>query len=115
MDRAAPRGGKRAGLSVTGTWARGTGDATALAIAAPDGAAAWIDLTALDPGGEAAVGAWLEDQKRPKAMHDAKGPIEALAARAGPCGGSRATRSSRRTWSSRTSGPTTSTTSSCAT
>lgn len=73
-------GGERAGLSVTGTWARGTGDATALAIAAPDGAA-WVDLTALDPAGEAAVGAWLEDVSRPKAMHDAKGPIEALAAR----------------------------------
>ena len=72
-------GGERAGLSVTGTWARGTGDATALAIAAPDGAA-WVDLTALDPAGEAAVGAWLEDVSRPKAMHDAKGPIEALAA-----------------------------------
>ncbi|HEX6054564.1 MAG TPA: DNA polymerase I [Intrasporangium sp.] len=73
--------GQRAGLSVTGTWARGTGDATALAIAAPDGAAAWIDLTALDPAGEAVVGAWVGDEKRPKAMHDAKGPIEALAAR----------------------------------
>ncbi|ADU48169.1 DNA polymerase I [Intrasporangium calvum] len=74
-------GGERAGLSVTGTWARGTGDATALAIAAAGGAAAWVDLTALDPAGEAAVGAWLEDASRPKAMHDAKGPIEALAAR----------------------------------
>ncbi|MDC5695872.1 DNA polymerase I [Intrasporangium calvum] len=71
----------RAGVSVTGTWARGTGDATALAVAAPDGAAAWIDLTTLDPAGEAALGGWLEDAERPKAMHDAKGPVEALAAR----------------------------------
>jgi DNA polymerase-1 len=74
-------GDQRAGLSVTGTWARGTGDASALAVAAPDGAAAWIDVTTLEPAGDAAVGAWLEDEKRPKAMHDAKGPIEALAAR----------------------------------
>ncbi|GAA6526716.1 DNA polymerase I [Intrasporangium sp. DVR] len=74
-------GGERAGLAVTGSWARGTGDAVALAVAAPDGTAAWIDLTTLDPAGEAAVGAWLEDEKQPKAMHDAKGPIEALAAR----------------------------------
>jgi len=74
-------GGERAGLSVAGTWARGTGDATAFAIAAAGGAAAWVDLTGLDPAGEAAVGAWLEDASRPKAMHDAKGPIEALAAR----------------------------------
>ncbi len=74
-------GAERAALSVSGSWARGTGDATGLAVAAPDGAAAWIDLTALTPDGEAAVGEWLEDPKRPKAMHDAKGPIEALAAR----------------------------------
>ncbi|TQM58271.1 DNA polymerase I [Humibacillus xanthopallidus] len=73
--------GERAGLSVAGTWARGVGDPTALAIAAPDGAAAWVDLTALTPEGEQAVGAWLEDAERPKAMHDAKGPIEALASR----------------------------------
>ncbi len=72
---------ERAGVAVTGTWARGTGDAVALAIAAPDDAAAWIDLTTLDPSGEEALGAWLEDEKRPKAMHDAKGPLEALAAR----------------------------------
>ena len=73
--------GERAALSVKGTWARGTGDATSIAIAVPDGAAAWVDLTTLGPEGEAALGAWLEDPKRPKAMHDAKGPIEALAAR----------------------------------
>ncbi|MEW1953717.1 DNA polymerase I [Terrabacter sp. NPDC080008] len=72
---------QRAGLSVMGTWARGTGDATALAVAAGDGPAAWIDLQTLTPDGEAAVGGWLEDPARPKAMHDAKGPIEALGAR----------------------------------
>ena len=74
-------GAERAALSVAGTWARGTGDATGLAVAAADGAAAWIDLTTLTPEGEAALGEWLEDPKRPKAMHDAKGPIEAIAAR----------------------------------
>ena len=73
--------GERAGLSVAGTWARGVGDPTGLAVAAPDGAAAWIDLTALTPEGEQAVGAWLEDPQRPKALHDAKGPVEALASR----------------------------------
>lgn len=72
---------RRAGLSVMGTWARGTGDATALAVAAGDGSAAWIDLQSLTPEAEAAVGAWLEDPSRPKAMHDAKGPIEAIGAR----------------------------------
>ncbi|EWT02888.1 DNA polymerase I [Intrasporangium oryzae NRRL B-24470] len=71
----------RAGLSVSGTWARGTGDATAVAVAAADGAAAWIDLTTLTPEGESAVADWLGDVERPKAMHDAKGPVEALFAR----------------------------------
>ncbi|MCU1536307.1 MAG: polymerase [Humibacillus sp.] len=73
--------GERAGLSVTGTWARGVGDATGLAVAAPDGAAAWIDLTTLTTEGETSVVSWLQDPERPKAMHDAKGPIEALTAR----------------------------------
>ncbi len=73
--------GGRAGLTVVGTWARGTGDATALAVAAPDDSAAYIDLTSLTPEGERAVGDWLQSAAYPKAMHDAKGPIEALAAR----------------------------------
>ncbi|OFE17691.1 DNA polymerase I [Humibacillus sp. DSM 29435] len=73
--------GERAGVSVIGTWARGTGDATGLAIAAPDGSAAWVDLTTLTPEGEASVGHWLADPERPKAMHDAKGPMQALASR----------------------------------
>ncbi|GAA5015974.1 DNA polymerase I [Terrabacter aeriphilus] len=73
--------GERAGLSVAGTWARGTGDATGLAIAAPDGTAAYLDLTTLPPEAETSIASWLEDPERPKAMHDAKGPIEALTAR----------------------------------
>ncbi|MGO4660544.1 DNA polymerase I [Terrabacter sp. 2TAF16] len=78
---------QRAGLSVAGTWARGTGDASGVAVAAPDGSAAWIDLQTLTPEGEAALGGWLEDAARPKAMHDAKGPIEALGARGWTLGG----------------------------
>jgi len=71
----------RAALSVGGTWSRGTGDATGVAVAAPDGSAAWIDLTTLPTEGETSVASWLEDAARPKAMHDAKGPIQALNAR----------------------------------
>ncbi len=75
-----PAGG-RAGVEVLGTWARGTGDPVAIAIAAPDDHAAWIDLSTLTPEGDAALAGWLEAADRPKAMHDAKGPIQALAAR----------------------------------
>ncbi len=80
-------GDGRAGLSVSGTWARGTGDPTGLAVAAPDGVAAWVDLTALHPAAEAAIGEWLADAARPKAMHDAKGPLEALSSRGFPVRG----------------------------
>ncbi|MGA8980584.1 MAG: DNA polymerase I, partial [Pedococcus sp.] len=73
--------GARVGAHVVGTWGRGTGDATALALATDGDAAAYVDLTALDPAGEAAVGAWLADPTRPKVLHDAKGPLLALAAR----------------------------------
>ena len=73
--------GSRVGVQVTGTWGRGTGDATALAIAELGGEAGWVDLTALDPTGEAAVAAWLADPTRGKILHDAKGPMHALAAR----------------------------------
>ncbi|MEO8556247.1 MAG: DNA polymerase I, partial [Actinomycetota bacterium] len=73
--------GARVGVHVDGTWARGTGDAHALAIAAGTGAAAYIDLVALDPTAEAALATWLGDPARTKALHDAKGPMQALAAR----------------------------------
>jgi DNA polymerase I len=79
--------GERVGVHVEGSWARGTGDAQALAIAAATGAAAYIDLTSLDPGAEGALAAWLGDPGRTKAMHDAKGPMQALAARGLPLAG----------------------------
>jgi len=73
---------ERAGLAVAGTWARGTGTVTGIAIATPDGAGAYLDPTALTPADEQALGAWLESKQRPKALHDAKGPSHALAAHA---------------------------------
>src|SRR6476661_3365267 len=73
--------GSRVGLHVLGTWARGTGDAHALAVATASGPAAYIDLTSLDSDAEAALAAWLSDPGRPKALHDAKGPLQALCAR----------------------------------
>src|SRR5450759_3189717 len=73
--------GARVGVHVDGTWARGTGDAQALAIAAATGAAAYIDLTSLEPAAEGVLAGWLGDPGRTKVLHDAKGPMQALAAR----------------------------------
>jgi len=69
------------GVHVDGTWSRGTGDVAAVAIATGTGAAAYLDLVGLDPAAEDAIATWLADRERPKALHDAKGPMQALAAR----------------------------------
>jgi DNA polymerase-1 len=93
----------RVGIAVNGTWGRGTGDVTGLALArasgtagsgaggddgaaaegaAPEpGPAAFIDPVTLTPEDEKALADWLADESAPKALHDAKGPMHALAAR----------------------------------
>jgi DNA polymerase-1 len=71
----------RSGLAASGTWGRGTGNLTGLAIAAPGGAVAYLDPAMLTQEDDTALGAWLADPDRPKALHDAKGPMHALAAR----------------------------------
>jgi DNA polymerase-1 len=93
----------RIGLAVSGTWGRGTGDVDGLALAkstpvgddasegdgsaGPDGGAAaaspaaFIDPAALTPEDEQALADWLADETATKALHDAKGPMHALAAR----------------------------------
>ena len=77
----------RIGVSVRGTWGSGTGEVTDVALAASDGAGAWFDPTTLSPEDDAALAAWLADPSRPKVMHDAKGPMHALAARGWPVEG----------------------------
>ena len=73
-------GDGRAGLAASGSWARGTGALDGLAIAAPDGAAAFVDPAGLTAEDDKALGGWLSDPGIPKALHDAKGPLHALAA-----------------------------------
>lgn len=77
----------RIGMHVTGTWARGTGDASALALGAIDGSAAYVDLSRMTPDDESALAAWLADPSKVKTMHDAKGPLQALAERGFTVGG----------------------------
>ena len=71
---------ERTGLAVAGTWGRGTGNVTGIALAAPDGTGAYLDPEALTPDDDRALAQWLASGEYPKALHDAKGPIHALAA-----------------------------------
>ncbi|URN00514.1 DNA polymerase I [Actinomadura madurae] len=73
--------GERTGIAVTGTWGRGTGEITALALASKKGPAVHIDPAELVEDDERALAAYLADPARPKAIHEAKGPMLALAAR----------------------------------
>ncbi|WP_426244261.1 DNA polymerase I [Nocardioides sp. LHG3406-4] len=74
-------GAERVGLAVQGSWRAGTGEVYSVALAAGDGTAAWLDATEVTPDDDAAMVSWLGDPTRPKVMHDAKGPMLALAAR----------------------------------
>lgn len=71
----------RIGVDVTGTWGSGAGDVEAVALGAGDGTAVWFDTADLGPGDEKAFAQWLADEAHAKAMHSAKGPVEALAER----------------------------------
>nr|WP_308113649.1 DNA polymerase I [Kineosporia corallincola] len=79
--------GAAVGVTVLGSWKAGHGDATGIAVAAPEpapgkpGPAAYVDLVEADAEALAAVTAWLADASRPKVLHDAKGPLTALSDR----------------------------------
>nr|MBA2695258.1 DNA polymerase I [Actinomycetota bacterium] len=75
--------GSRVGVHVLGSWARGTGDAAGLGVAAA-GSAGYVDLTDLGEQADTALAGWLADPDRPKVLHDAKGPLQALAGRGLP-------------------------------
>ncbi|MGV1007303.1 MAG: DNA polymerase I [Dermatophilaceae bacterium] len=81
------RDGGRTGMQVIGSWGRGTGDARALALATGSGHAAYLDLVSLDVAADTALAAWLAEPACPKALHDAKGPVQALTARGWTLGG----------------------------
>ncbi|WFE20870.1 DNA polymerase I [Solwaraspora sp. WMMD937] len=72
--------GASVGVAVAGSFGRGTGNLSAIAVATADGAAAWFDPSALDPADEAAVAGWLADDGRRKVLHDSKPARLAFAA-----------------------------------
>jgi DNA polymerase-1 len=69
------------GVAFLGTWGRGTGTLSGLALAAPDGTAAYLDPEQLTDDDEKAIAGWLADPAISKATHDVKGPLLALAER----------------------------------
>jgi DNA polymerase-1 len=64
--------GTRVGVAVAGKFGRGTGEVTGIGLAVAGGPAAWFDPTELDADDDAAVGAWLAADDRPKVLHDVK-------------------------------------------
>ena len=70
-----------------GSWGRGTGSTSWRSRSPRDDAAAWIDVDDITAEDDAAIAAWLADAARPKVLHDAKGPMLALAARGWPLAG----------------------------
>ncbi len=72
--------GRRAGVAVRGSWGRGTGVVTGIALATAD-AAAYVDPEQLTEEDDRALAGWLADEAQPKAMHDVKGPSLAFADR----------------------------------
>jgi DNA polymerase-1 len=72
--------GATVGVAVAGTFGRGTGRLSGIAVATGDGPAAWFDPTAVDAADEAEVAAWLADPTRAKVLHDAKPALLAFAA-----------------------------------
>jgi DNA polymerase I len=73
--------GDRVGVQVQGTWRGGGGDVYAVALAAGDQAAAWVDVEQITPQDDEVLGTWLADSSYQKVMHDAKGPLLGMAAR----------------------------------
>ncbi len=77
----------RLGLVVRGSFGAGAGDVHTLAFAAPDGVAAVVDVTEIDPDDDVAIAEFLADTDRPKVGHDLKPAVNALLARGWPVDG----------------------------
>ncbi len=78
---------RRTGVAVSGTWGRGTGIITAIALATAEGAGAAIDPEQITADDEQALVGWLGNPEQTKAFHDVKGPMLAFAGRSWPLAG----------------------------
>ncbi|GIG89891.1 DNA polymerase I [Plantactinospora endophytica] len=68
------------GIAVAGSFGRGTGALTGVALATATGVAGWFDPAGLTAEDETAVAGWLADPERPKVLHDSKPALLAFAA-----------------------------------
>jgi DNA polymerase I len=73
-------GTDRVAVHVRGSWGSGTGRVDGIGLATDSGTAAFVDVETLTPEDDRALGAWLADPTLPKVLHDAKGPLLAMAA-----------------------------------
>ncbi|WP_347060400.1 DNA polymerase I [Blastococcus sp. HT6-30] len=72
----------RTGVIFRGTWGRGTGELTGIALAAGDDHVTFVDVGPdLDVADEQALAAWLADPTAEKVVHEVKGPLLAVWAR----------------------------------
>ena len=71
----------RVGVEVRGSWRGGSGEVRSVALASGDGDAAWLDAAEVSVEDDTALADWFADASAVKVMHDAKGPMLALAAR----------------------------------
>jgi DNA polymerase-1 len=70
------------GIVFRGSWGRGTGELTGIALAAADDHTVFVDLGPdLDVADEQALAAWLADPTATKVVHEEKGPLLAVWAR----------------------------------
>jgi DNA polymerase I len=79
--------GRRVGVFAEGSWRAGSGDVQTLSFATTDGTAAHVVVEEVTPEDDAAIMSWFGDPDQPKVLHDAKGPMLALAARGWPLRG----------------------------
>ena len=79
--------GSPVAVSVRGSWGGGTGEVSALGLAAEQGDTLVVDLESVGADDLAALGAWLGDETVGKVLHDANGPMLALRAHGWPLAG----------------------------
>jgi DNA polymerase-1 len=72
--------GPLTGVAVSGTFGRGTGNLTGVALATEE-SAAWFDPVELDSADDESFARWLGDPDQPKVLHDVKPALLAFAAR----------------------------------